>query len=151
MSWRGFAKGLLFCAGMIAALAAGHLFYLERYVSGGTFFALTALFLFYALAEIVLPHEKADVSPLDPEARRILGDLALLVCENALNGAKRIGRTLPCTAKEVTQMEEALMPLMAQLGVDRRERERVLQEFEKLKVRSRQEEGRRALTNSRAL
>ncbi len=66
-----------------------------------------------------------------------------------LNGAKRIGRTLPCTPTEITKLEEDLMPLLSSLYVSRKERERILQEFDKLRTRSRQDEGRRALTGNR--
>ncbi len=154
MTWKGFAKGLLFCAGMASSVAAGNLFYFGRIVPGSALLVLTALFLFYAMTD--LHHTsgagfegEGDFLGDASDLRKALADLTVLVAENALNGAKRIGRTLPCTPTEITKLEEDLMPLLSSLYVSRKERERILQEFDKLRTRSRQDEGRRALTGNR--
>lgn len=145
MNWKKSSKILLFISGMTASLAAGHLFYLERFVAGVCFFALTALFLFYAVAEIHLTPSQQQGDNLDADTRKALADLSLLVAENALNAPKWIGRTMPCSSKEINDLEESLTPLLSSFGVDREERERIAQEFDKLRIRSRQDEGRRAL------
>jgi hypothetical protein len=136
---------------MLAGVMAGHLFYLERYASGIAMFGLTALFLFFAMSELI--YVKENNAGRDPESvaelRKTVADLSLIVANDALNGIKRIGRTMPCTPMELASLEEVLMPLLGSLRVDRKERERLFQEFEKLKTRSRQIEGRRVLSGGR--
>ncbi|MDR2176120.1 MAG: hypothetical protein LBO82_09340 [Synergistaceae bacterium] len=149
-TWRGLGKGLLFCAGMLSSGAAGHLFYLGRYLSGGAMFLLTALFLFYAMADPASGGDGGEeLSPAVGELRAISGRLALLAAENAINGAKFIGRTLPCSQQELSRLEDDLTALLDSLPVERKEKERIAQEFEKLRTRSRQTEARRVLTNHR--
>jgi hypothetical protein len=150
MTWRGAANGLLFCAGMLAGFAAGHLFYFERYWPGCAMFALTALFLFYALTNLrfggVYDEEFPSAGELE-DLRKIVANLALVVAENAIDGVKRIGRTMPPTMAELTRLEDDLMPLLDSLRADRKGREFVMQELDKLRTRSRQSEGRRALSD----
>ena len=150
MTWRGLAKGVLFCAGMLSGGTAGHLFYLERYLSGGAMFSLTALFLFYAmLASADAGNDEEEIPGALTELRGTLGRLAVLVAENALSGAKSIGRTLPCTQQELSRMEDGLTEILNSLPVERGDKQYVAQEFDKLRTRSRQSEGRRVLTNRR--
>jgi hypothetical protein len=150
MTWKGFAKGLLFCAGMFGGFAAGHLFYFERYTPGAAMFALTALFLFFALAELA-PAEENEEEFLDMAAtqQKSVGNVALIVAENAINQAKYIGRTLPPTPAEIAKLKDDLLPLLSSLQVSHKERERVIQELDKLKTRSRQNQGRRVLTDGK--
>ncbi|MDR1977754.1 MAG: hypothetical protein LBQ42_03375 [Synergistaceae bacterium] len=150
MTWIGFAKGLLFCAGMFGGFAAGHLFYFERYLPGTAMFALTALFLFYAIADFT-PVEESEEEFLDivMDLQKSLGKVALAAAENAVNEAKYIGRTLPSTPAEIAQLEDSLLPLLSSLQVGYKERERIIQEFDKLKTRSRQNEGRRVLSDNK--
>ena len=147
MTWRGFAKGLLFGAGMLCGATAGNLFYFERYWPGAAMFTLTALFLFYAMSDLAYS-EDAEEKDLEAvaELRKLLADVALITAENALNGAKHIGRSLPYTPAELDKLEDDLTPLLSSLQANRKERERIAQEFDKLKTRSRQSVGRRALT-----
>ncbi|MDR1622928.1 MAG: hypothetical protein LBS00_11190 [Synergistaceae bacterium] len=150
MTWKGFAKGLLFCAGMFGGFAAGHLFYFERYTPGAAMFLLTALFLFYALADLTPSEEtEEEFFEMVTALQKSLGKVALMVTENALNEAKYIGRTLPSTPAEIAKLEEDLLPLLSSLQVNYKERERIIQEIDKLKTRSRQNEGRRVLTDGK--
>jgi hypothetical protein len=71
------------------------------------------------------------------------------VAENSLNGAKFIGRTMPCTQQELAALEDDLAAVLDSLPVAHKDKERVAQEFEKLRTRSRQTEARRVLTNRR--
>ena len=146
MTWKGFGKGLLFFGGMLSGLAAGHLFYFERYTPGMAMFALAALFLFYALADLTPPAQVGDEVFGDlAELHKSLAALALVVAEDAVDGAKRIGRSMPCTPVELGKLEDSLIPLLTALHVSRKDREHILQEFDKLRTRSRQIEGRRVL------
>ena len=143
-----FGRGVLFCAGMIGGATAGNLFYLERFVAGIAMFALTAMFLFFAMSDLTYRRrdENEELTEMSFEQQRTLAVLALLLADNAVDGFKRIGRTMPCTPAELNKFEDEFMPLLNSLKVDRKERERIMQEIDKLRTRSRQDEGRRALT-----
>jgi hypothetical protein len=136
---------------MLSGGAAGNLFYLERYLPGGAMFLLTALFLFYAMTGLADAEndDKEEIPGSVTELRATLGRLAVLVAENALNGAKSIGRTMPCTQQELSRMEDGLTEILDSLPVERGDKQRVAEEFDKLRTRSRQSEGRRVLTNQR--
>jgi hypothetical protein len=136
---------------MLSGGAAGNLFYLERYLPGGAMFLLTALFLFYAMTDTADTEsdDKEEVPGSLMELRANLGRLAVFVAENALNGAKSIGRTLPSTQQELSRMEDGLTEILDSLPVDREDRQHIAEEFDKLRTRSRQSEGRRVLTNQR--
>ncbi|MDR2527423.1 MAG: hypothetical protein LBD04_00165 [Synergistaceae bacterium] len=149
MTWKGFGKVFLFFGGMLSGFAAGHLFYFERYTPGMAMFALAALFLFYGLADLTPPAQVGDEVFGDlVELRKSLADLTLVVAEDVVDGAKRIGRSMPCTPMELSKLEDSLMPLLTALRVPRKDREHILQEFDKLRTRSRQTQGRRILGDS---
>jgi hypothetical protein len=139
--------GLLFFGGMLGGFTAGHLFFFERYTPGIAMFALTALFLFFALADLTPSAEVGDeVFANLTELQKSLSALAFLVAEDAVDGAKRIGRSMPCTPAELNKLEDSLLPLLANLRVPIKDREHILQELDKLRARSRQTQGRRVLT-----
>ena len=149
ITWKGFAKGLLLSAGMLGGFAAGHLFYFERYTAGVAMFLLTALFLFYAMADLTSSSIERNDGAFFESVEGLQGSLseiALIVADNALNQAKYIGRTLPSTWAEITKLEDDLLPLLASLQISHKERDRIAQELDKLKTRSRQNEGRRVLS-----
>ncbi|MDR2180095.1 MAG: hypothetical protein LBP21_07280 [Synergistaceae bacterium] len=150
MTWKGFAKGLLFCGGMFGGFAAGHLFYFERYTPGMAMFLLTALFLFYALADLT-PADENEEEFLEIVAalQKSLAAVALVAAENAVNEAKSIGRTLPPTPAEIVKLKDDLLPLLSSLQVNYKERERLIEEIDKLKTRSRQNQGRRVLIDGK--
>ena len=113
-------------------------------------FLLTALFLFYAMADLA-PAEEAEEEffEIASNLQKSLGKVALVVAENAVNEAKYIGRTLPSTPAEIAKLKDDLLPLLSSLQVNYKERERIIQELDKLKTRSRQNEGRRVLTDGK--
>lgn len=149
--WKKISKGLLFCAGMASSITAGHLFYIERYPSGLALFAMTALFLFFAMAEVNITsgrqEQEDDFLPGgEADFRKAVGELAAAVADNAVNGAKNIGRTLPLSPTELARLEDSLTSLLSDLSVPTGEKKRIAEEFEKLRTRARQTEGRRALS-----
>ena len=146
-----FARGVLFLAGMIGGATSGNLFFLERYMAGVAMLALTATFLFFALSDLTY-YGRSDDEELVEELigqRRALTALVLLLADNAVDGFKRIGRTMPCTPAELNNFEDNFMPLLSSLKVSAKERDRILQEIDKLRTRSRQDEGRRALVSGK--
>jgi len=141
------ARVILFCAGILGGVTAGNLFFLERFTAGFALLGLTATFLFFAMSD--LSHKKDDdyddITSALLELQQALGALGLLLADNSIDGFKRIGRTMPCSLAELNKFEDDLIPLLDSLRVPRKERERILQEIDKLRTRSRQGEGRRAL------
>jgi hypothetical protein len=150
LTWKGFSKALLFIWGMAGGVAAGHLFYLERYPAGLAMFALTALFLYFAVGEPRRPRrdDAGDnvVSGGKGDRESTLRELALLVSENAVTAAKNIGRTLPCTPTELSKLEDRLVAILDELDVPAEGKNAIVEEIEKLRTRTRQLEGRRALS-----
>lgn len=150
MIWERATRGILFGAGMLCGIGAGHLFYLDRPSSGGAFLALTGMFLFFAQRGGIRREEegtKGERSETAPAA----AELALFIAEEAVNGLKRIGRSMPPTSMEVAQLEERMDELLDRLNVPATERSRLVEELEKLKGRARLDEGRRALSQSSRL
>ena len=92
------------------------------------------------------PVEEERVEPRDSAAA-----LALFVAEEAVNGLKRIGRTMPPSPMEIAQLEERLDDLLIDMKVPAEERSQLAEEFEKLRGRARLEEGRRSLIQSSRL
>ncbi len=136
---------------MASSIAAGHLFYIERYPSGLALLAMTALFLFFAMAELNIKTDRQaqDDNFLpggDADFRKAVGELAAAVADNAVNNAKNIGRTLPFSPMELAKLEDRLTSLLSDLSVPAGEKKRIAEEFDKLRTRARQTEGRRALS-----
>ena len=151
MAWEGTKRWILFAAGMFCGIEAGHLFYLDRLSAGGAFLLLAGAFLFFSQRERGRREEEPpEEMPAEPEGG-IEARLALFVAEEALNGLKRIGRTMPPSSMEVAQLEDRLNALLGGMGIPAEERRQLAEEFEKLKGRVRRNEGRRALSQSTRL
>lgn len=151
MTWKGTKRWILFAAGMLCGIEAGHLFYLDRPSAGGAFLLLAGMFLLFSQRERGRREEEPpEEMPAEPEGG-IETRLALFVAEEALNGLKRIGRTMPPSSMEVAQLEDRLNALLGGMGVSAEERRQLAEEFEKLKGRVRRNEGRRALSQSTRL
>ena len=151
MTLSQFARGLLFCAGMIGGATTGNLFYLERFMAGAAMLALTATFLFFAMSELTYYGKEDDDELMKTlaEQRQALASIGLLLADSVVDSFKRMGRTMPGVQAELNKLEDDFMPLLSSLKVHPKERERVMQDIEKLRTRSRQDEGRRALTGNR--
>lgn len=150
MTWDGATRRILFVVGMFCGVEAGRLFYLDRPSAGGAFLLLTGMFLFFSQRERREPQEE----PYEEERRESASaalDLAFFAAEEALNGLKRIGRTMPPSPMEIAQLEDRLELLLGRLGASAEERARLAEEFEKLRGRARLDEGRRALSQSSRL
>lgn len=132
---------------MLAGVAAGHLFYMERFPGGAALLVMTALFLWFA-SRPSPEEEPEEVSFVDDEA---LEEMALLVADLALGQLKGIGRTVPPSTKEITQLEERLEAMLDHMGVRSSRRAALDEEFEKLRGRTRRSEGGMALARSARL
>ncbi|MDR3230729.1 MAG: hypothetical protein LBT65_04760 [Synergistaceae bacterium] len=138
---------------MVCSVVTGYFLYLERYPVGLSLFALTALLLFFAMSDLspAANQELLDYGFFEPDAgvRRTLTELALLTADNALNGVKNIGRALPCTPIELSALEDRLIPLLDELDVPTENKKNIVEEIDRLRARSRQTEGRKALRGGR--
>jgi len=132
---------------VISGGTAGNLFLLERFTAGFALLALTAMFLFFAMSDLARKKDDEYDDFVDAllELQKELSTLGLLMADNSVESFKRIGRTMPCTLAELNKFEDDFIPLLDSLRVSKKERERILQEIDKLRTRSRQGEGRRAL------
>ena len=150
MTWDGMTQQILFLAGMFCGIEAGRLFYLDRPLGGGGFLLMAGVFLFFSMKgrgrREEGPVEEERVEPRDSAAA-----LALFVAEEAVNGFKRIGRTMPPSPMEIAQLEERLDDLLIDMKIPAEERSRLAEEFEKLRGRARLDEGRRSLIQSSRL
>jgi len=151
MAWEGTKRWILFVAGMLCSIEAGHLFYLDRLSAGGAFLLLAGTFLFFSQRERARREEEPPEEAQVESGGGPAAGLALFVAEEALNGLKRIGRTMPPSSMEVTQLEDRLSALLGSMGVPAEERRQLNEELEKLKGRARRNEGRRALSQSTRL
>ena len=151
---------IILALGAVACgIAAGHLFYLEKFASGIAMLIMTLIFLSYAMNRNAFSYEysSSESESLDEELDGIitdpdktLGDTALLLADIAVNNLKNIGRTIPASTKEITELEDKLNNLLNQCGVPFAQRDNLKDEFEKLKGRTRLNEGGAAIVrNSR--
>lgn len=142
----GMTRWGLFLAGLFAG-ATGGLFYLDHVVAGALCLAAASGALWFALRrrEVEEPQERGVVSDAD------LSELALFVAELAVSGLKGVGRTIPPSTKEIEQLEGRLNVLLDHMGVSDASRADLRSEFERIKGRTRRNEGGIALIRSRRL
>lgn len=151
MTWERTMRRILFGAGMLCGIEAGHLFYLDRIPAGGAFLLMAGMFLYFAAGDRRRPREEAPSEAERAEPGGLPADLALFVAEEALNGLKRIGRTMPPSSMEIAQLEDRLDALLGRLNVPAEQRARLDEALEKIRGRARRDEGRRALIQSSRL
>ncbi len=151
MAREGTKRWILFVAGMFCSIKAGHLFYLDRLSAGGAFLLLAGMFLIFSQMERD-QHEEPPPEEMPAESEgSIAAGLALFVAEEALNGLKRIGRTMPPTSMEVAQLEDRLNALLGSMGVPAEKGRQRAGGLEKLKGGAGGNEGRGALSQSTRL
>lgn len=157
-----FLTVILALGAMASGIMAGHLFYLEKFMAGIAMLAMTLIFLSYSMSSTghVKYYENYDDDDLENEdddgandfidTEKVLGDMALLISEMAVNNFKNIGRTIPPSIKEITELEEKLNALLNKSGVPFGKRGNLNEEFNKLKGRTRLNDGGAAIMrNSR--
>ncbi|MBQ8691751.1 MAG: hypothetical protein IJ520_01240, partial [Synergistaceae bacterium] len=82
---------------------------------------------------------------------KVLGDMALLIADISISNLKIIGRTIPALTKEITELEDKLNSLLNQSGVAAARRNALQEELDKLKGRTRLNEGGTVLMRSSRL
>ena len=140
-----FVRWVLFCAGIITAIFAGYMFQDGRIDWGAAWLAACVGFMCFATR---IRPEKPDNSDDDGKDLR---DLAILLSELAVTSLKNIGRTIPPSAKEIDSMEENLNSFLDVMPLSSDERDEIAEEFERLRERTRRNEGGRAIMRSARL
>ena len=153
-----FLTAILAMGAMACGITAGHLFYLERFASGIAMLIMTLIFLSYAMNKSVINYDYnySESDGGEPEdiiidTDKVLGDMALLIADISISNLKNIGRTIPASTKEITELEDKLNSLLNQSGVAAAKRNALQEELDKLKGRTRLNEGGTVLMRSARL
>ncbi|MBQ9574999.1 MAG: hypothetical protein IJR27_06955 [Synergistaceae bacterium] len=139
-------RWFMFCAGIITAIFAGYMFSTGKNDLGAAWLAVTVGFLCFATR--IKTDKPADTSEQD---NKDLHDMAVLIAEIAVTSLRNIGRTIPAGTKEVDDLEDKVNNFLDAMPVTQSEREEINEEFERLRNRTRRNEGGRALLRSARL
>ena len=141
----------LFCAGIITAIFAGYMFYIDNIAAGAAWLAMAVGFLCFATRIRTETVEEVIYDPDSEENNKDLHDMAVLISDIALMSMKNIGRTIPPNTKELEELETKLNNFLDLMPVDKSERKEISEEFERLKDRSRRNASGRAILRSARL
>lgn len=139
-------RWFLFCAGIITAIFAGYMFSTGKNDLGAAWLAATVGFLCFATR--IKTDKPVDTSEQD---NKDLHDMAVLIAETAVMSLKNIGRTIPAGTKEVDDLQDKVNNFLDAMPVSQSEREEINEEFERLRNRTRRNEGGRAILRSARL
>ena len=142
-----FLRWVFFCAGIITAIFAGYMFYVNDTAHGAACLAVCVGFLSFATRNRT---EKPE-SKSDNDSDSDLHDLAVLVADIAVMSLQNIGRTVPPGTKEISDIEEKLNKFLDAMPVEQSEREEIAEKFEAVRNRNRRNEGGRAILRSSRL
>ena len=134
----------LFCAGIITSIFAGYMFYIDNIAAGAAWLAMAVGFLCFATQ---IGNSKNDDEASEQD-NKDLHDMAILISDIAIMSLKNIGRTVPPNAKEIENMETKLNNFLDVMPVEQSERVEINEEFDRLKNRSKRNEGGRAILRS---
>ena len=137
----------LFCAGIITSIFAGYMFYIDNIAAGAAWLAMAVGFLCFATR---IRNNKDDEETSEQD-NKDLHDMAILISDIAIMSLKNIGRTVPPNAKEIENMETKLNNFLDVMPVEQSERVEINEEFDRLKNRSKRNEGGRAILRSARL
>ena len=152
MSLDNLLRWVLFSAGIILAIFAGYMFYIDKISAGAAWLALSIGFLCFATRlKADKDYESGSESESESDsANNDLHDMALLIADLAVLSLKNIGRTVPPSVKEIEELEGRLNKFLDSMPLENQEREEITDEFDRLRNRTRRNEGGRAiLRNSR--
>ena len=142
MSIEKIFRWILFCAGIITSIFAGYMFYIDNIPGGAAWLAMGVGFLCFATR---IQNASNDTDNSDPQADRVLHDMAILIADLAVRSMKNIGRTVPPGTKEIEELEDKLNNFLDLMPVEKTERDEISEEFSRLKDRTRRSEGGRAI------
>ena len=137
-----------FCAGIITAIFAGYVFYINDKVDGAICLALCVGFLSFATRFQAVKTPSQSSSTNDDSD---LHALAVLVSDLAVMSLQNIGRTVPPGSKEIADIEEKLNTFLDAMPMTPDERDEIAGKFEALRDRTRRNQGGRAIMRSSRL
>ena len=144
-----FLRWAFFCAGIITAIFAGYMFYVNDTSKGAACLAVCVGFLTFATR--YAPEKQTSSAGNDPQDDSDLHDLAVLIAEIATMSLQNIGRTIPPSTKEISDLEGKLNSFLDAMPVSQSEREEIADKFEIIKDRTRRNQGGRAIMRSSRL
>ncbi len=147
MTMDKFLRWTLFCAGIITAIFSGYMFSDSKIDWGAAWLSVTVGFLCFATR--IKPAKQSDSSSDD--SNKELHDMAVLIAHTAVSTLKNIGRTVPPGTKEIDGLEEKVNNFLDAMPVDQSERDEIAEEFDRLRNRTRRNEGGRAILRSARL
>ena len=137
-----------FCAGIITAIFAGYMFYVNDTAKGAACLAVCVGFLTFATrARSERPVSSSSGSDDDAD----LHAMGVLIAELATMSLQNIGRTVPPSTREIADVEEKLNAFLDAMPVSTEEREEIAEKFEALRDRTRRNQGGRAIMRSSRL
>ncbi len=139
-----FIRWTLFCAGIITAIFAGYMFYIDNIAGGAAWLAVSVGFLCFATR--IRQDGRTETSQTDStDDNDDLHNMAVIISDVALASLRNIGRTIPPSEKEIAELEEKLNRFLDAMPVDDDEREEIADEFERLRERTRRTQSGRAI------
>ena len=142
-----FLRWTLFCAGIITAIFAGYMFSEGKIDWGAAWLAVTVGFMCFATR---ISAAKSSPSSSDDDSKE-LHDMAMLIAYTAVASLKNIGRTIPPGTKEIDELEEKVNSFIDVMPLNQSERDDIADEFDRLRNRTRRNEGGRAIMRSARL
>ena len=136
----------LFCAGIITAIFSGYMFHTGKTDVGAAWLAMAVGFLCFSTR---IKIEKSETQNDDDS--KDLHDLAVLIADIAVMSLKNIGRTVPPGTKEIDELEEKVNNFLDVMPLSQPERDDIAEEFDRLRHRTRRNEGGRAILRSARL
>ncbi|MBQ2615501.1 MAG: hypothetical protein IJG51_12825 [Synergistaceae bacterium] len=140
-------RWVLFCAGIITAIFAGYMFSEGKIDWGAAWLSVSVGFLCFATR---VKADKTPSSSSDDDSKE-LHDMAVLIADTAISSLKNIGRTIPPGTKEIDDLEKKVNDFLDVMPLSQSERENISDEFDRLRNRTRRNEGGRALLRSARL
>lgn len=144
-------RWILFSAGIMTGITAGILYSAGREASGASCLAITVGFLCFATRfgkdDNVIYKYKSNKNNFGNDD---LHDIAILMAEMSVSIMKNAGRTILPSVKEIENLENRINNFLDNMPVSDAERKNIEYEFDRLRERTRRNEGGRAIIrNSR--
>ena len=142
----------LFCAGLITAIFAGYMFYIDNIAAGAAWLAMAVGFLCFATqVSGTSDDDDEEENNNNFQTDKILHDMAILIADLAVMNLKNIGRTAKPGKKEIEDLEEKLDKFLKLANISDSERSGLDEEFFRLKERNQRGQSGRAFFNQLGL
>ncbi|MBQ7665620.1 MAG: hypothetical protein IJS42_02775 [Synergistaceae bacterium] len=151
MSLDKLLRWVLFSAGIITVIFSGYMFHVNRLPEASACLSLSVGFLCFATRINPGNTEPELSSSSSQDANKDLHDMAALIADIAVSSLQNIGRTVPPTTKEITELEEKLNVFLDSMPLNSEEREDIAERIDSVKNRTRRNEGGRAILRSARL